>query len=301
MLLYAIIIPQYNNSKISGGENMLDNIKEVVKFNPNKPALFISEARKVLSHYSSWHEAIEIKYVLKDKINVMVETDVFSVNAGEIVFINPYEVHSNVPSENAGAYTLFMIGLDYFDTVGISNINLRRLMIDSQLRIKRHIKNPEVKKIIEKIIQENSTPKDYSDILIPALMQQLFAILFRDEQDTKKNSSLEDRAKNYKTIEPAVIMLRDNYNKSFSGDSLAHACCLNREYFCRVFKKATGKTPIEYQNECRIRIADLLLKQGNMSIKEISQSVGFEDVSYFSRVYKKIKGISPNQKKSKLS
>lgn len=284
-----------------GGEIMLDNIKEVVKFNPDTPPLFISQARGISSYESGLHEVIEIKYVVKGKINVMVETDVFSANTGEIIFINPYEVHSNVPPDGIGEYILFMIGLDYFKSVGISNINLRWLMVDSQLRIKRHIKNPEITKIIEKIILENSSDNDYSDILVSALMQQLFAILFRDEQDAKNNSSLEDRAKNYKTIEPAVIMLRDNYNMSFSGESLAQACSLNREYFCRIFKKTIGKTPIEYQNECRIRIADLLLKQGNMSIKEISQSVGFEDVSYFSRVYKKIKGVSPNQKKSKLS
>ena len=280
---------------------MLENIREVVKFNPDKPPLYISEARKVLGHDSRLHEAIEIKYVLSDKINVMVETDVISADKGEIIFMNPYEVHSNVPAESTGEYALLMIGLDYFNSVGISSINLRRLMIDTQLRIKRHIKNPEISQIIEKIITENSSKNDYSDILVSALMQQLFAIFFRDEQDTKDNSFLEDRAKNYKTIEPAVIMLRDEYNKTFSGDALAQACNLNRDYFCRVFKKAMGKTPIEYHTECRIRIADLLLKQGNMSIKEISQSVGFEDVSYFSRVYKKIKGISPNQKKSKLS
>ena len=280
---------------------MLENIREVVKFNPDKPPLYISEARKVLGHDSRLHEAIEIKYVLRDKINVMVETDVISADKGEIIFMNPYEVHSNVPAESTGEYALLMIGLDYFNSVGISSINLRRLMIDTQLRIKRHIKNPEISQIIEKIITENSSKNDYSDILVSALMQQLFAIFFRDEQDTKDNSFLEDRAKNYKTIEPAVIMLRDEYNKTFSGDALAPACNLNRDYFCRVFKKAMGKTPIEYHTECRIRIADLLLKQGNMSIKEISQSVGFEDVSYFSRVYKKIKGISPNQKKSKLS
>lgn len=280
---------------------MLDNIKENVQFNPDNPQLFISEARKVLGRDSRWHEAIEIKYVLKGRINIMLETDVISADEGEIVFINPYEVHSNVPTDGSGEYALIMVGLDYFDSVGISNINLRRLMIDSQLRIKRRIKNPEIAEIIEKIILENSLQKDYSDILISALMQQLFATLFRDEQFIYDTSSIKDRAKNYKTIEPAVIMLRDDYRKNFSGDSLAHACSLNRDYFCRVFKKAMGKTPIEYQNECRIRMADLLLKQGNMTIKEIAQNVGFEDVSYFSRVYKKIKGISPTKKKSKLS
>ena len=101
----------------------------------------ISDARKVSSYESRWHEEIEIKYILKGKVNIMVETDVFTASEGDIVFINPYEAHSNVPTEDDGAYSLFMIGLDYFNTVGISNINLRWLMIDTQLRIKRHIKN----------------------------------------------------------------------------------------------------------------------------------------------------------------
>lgn len=214
---------------------MYDVVKETVKFNPENPHLFISEARKVICNDSRWHEAIEIKYILKGRVTVMVETDVFSAGAGEIIFINPYEVHSNVPSEGNGEYVLLMIGLDYFNTVGISGINLRQLMTDSQLRVKRHIKRPEISKILETILSENSALDVYSDVLIPALMQQMFALLFRYEQDSTLTASLEDRAKNYKTIEPAVIMLRDDYNKSFSGDILARACNLNREYFCRVF------------------------------------------------------------------
>ena len=58
---------------------------------------------------------------------------------------------------------------------------------------------------------------------------------------------------------------------------------------------------VQYQNECRLRIADVLLKVSTLSISEIAGAVGFQDEAYFSRTYKKSRGLSPMDAKSKLS
>nr|WP_223919452.1 helix-turn-helix transcriptional regulator [Clostridium sporogenes] len=66
-------------------------------------------------------------------------------------------------------------------------------------------------------------------------------------------------------------------------------------YFCRTFKQMTGKTTTEYINEVRLKRSIKLLKDGNMNITEISINCGFNDVNYFSRLFKKSYGVSPTK------
>ncbi|MNM81120.1 HTH-type transcriptional activator Btr [compost metagenome] len=65
------------------------------------------------------------------------------------------------------------------------------------------------------------------------------------------------------------------------------------DYFTRVFKKTTGKSPVEYLNEIRIKHAKQLLLSTNDSMRSIAQNVGFSDEFYFSRKFKSMSGKSP--------
>ena len=67
------------------------------------------------------------------------------------------------------------------------------------------------------------------------------------------------------------------------------------EYFCRLFKQYTGKTPIEYLNNYRIEQAAKLLIETNDSITDIAFDCGFENTSYFIRKFKAQKSATPKQ------
>ena len=68
---------------------------------------------------------------------------------------------------------------------------------------------------------------------------------------------------------------------------------LDRSYLHRIFKAATGASPQEYLLDLRIRKACDLLQRTDLSVSIISRSVGYEDTLYFSRLFKKKKGVSP--------
>ena len=96
-------------------------------------------------------------------------------------------------------------------------------------------------------------------------------------------------------VEEALTYLESNYTNNISVQSLADSIGLNRSYLHRLFKSATGSSVQEYLLDLRIRKACTLLKSTVLPVAIISLSVGYEDTLYFSRLFKKKKGVSPSR------
>ena len=96
-------------------------------------------------------------------------------------------------------------------------------------------------------------------------------------------------------VEETLTYLETNYSNNISVQSLADSVGLNRSYLHRLFKSATGSSLKEYLLDLRIRKACSLLKSTDLPVAIISHSVGYEDTLYFSRLFKKKKGLSPSQ------
>ena len=76
---------------------------------------------------------------------------------------------------------------------------------------------------------------------------------------------------------------------------------LSNSRYVAIFKNQTGKSPNEYIIDLRLQLAKSLLENTNMSIKQISERVGYNDQYFFSRLFKKHLGVSPqNYRKDKL-
>lgn len=101
--------------------------------------------------------------------------------------------------------------------------------------------------------------------------------------------------KNYSSpIRKAIEYIRINLNQDLSLDTISGALNLNPYELSRQFKKETGKTLTEIINNRRINEAIYILENENISITDIALMVGFNDVNYFTKVFKKIKGITPS-------
>ena len=77
--------------------------------------------------------------------------------------------------------------------------------------------------------------------------------------------------------------------------TLADAAGMTPQYFCTFFQQMTGRSPIEYLNGHRIEVACAQLSLGNYSITDLAYECGFNDLSYFIRVFKRYKGVTPKQ------
>lgn len=101
-------------------------------------------------------------------------------------------------------------------------------------------------------------------------------------------------------IQKAITFIRTNLDQDLSLEAIAAHSLINSCELSRKFKKETGSTITEYINKQRIAEAVALLKNENISITDIAYRVGFNDINYFIRVFKKIEGITPSEyRKSK--
>ena len=116
--------------------------------------------------------------------------------------------------------------------------------------------------------------------------QLLWILLHPDEEKKDGKGSKSDM----KEITDYILT---HYKEAITRETLAGLAGLSPSHFSHVFKRRTGKSPIEYLTEIRIRRAKELLVTSNKRLKEIAENVGYRDEFYFSRMFKKNIGLSP--------
>ena len=249
---------------------------------------------------SLFHEEVELKYIVSGNLTMLLDDKSISAQAGDIIFINPYEIHSNVVVQgDAAVYHIAVISLDFFS--GNNTPNLRQLFLTQGYRVENLIQHPEAAAITKLLFEELREQGQYYESAVSALLQLLFVILLRNHMEKSSCIDHGEQLGLYSKIAPAVLKIREEYTKPFSTDELAALCNMSRFYFCRVFKQAMGTTPGQYQTDYRLKIADILLCRPEWRISQIAQAIGFEDAAYFSRCYKKNRGISPQKSRAILS
>ena len=95
-----------------------------------------------------------------------------------------------------------------------------------------------------------------------------------------------------------IFRINNQYLKSLQSmslDAVARHVHLNPAYFSSLFKQSTGSSFKEYLNMVRVEESKRLLTNTNYSVIDIAIATGFEDQSYFSKVFKKYTGLTPKQ------
>lgn len=104
-----------------------------------------------------------------------------------------------------------------------------------------------------------------------------------------------DQNQSYYAIRQGVEALRRDWNRNERIEVYAELCGVTPAYFYRCFRKWAGQSPVEYRNALRLSHAQAMLRNTDMQIREIAETVGFEDPFYFCRVFSKQFGQSPRQ------
>ena len=98
---------------------------------------------------------------------------------------------------------------------------------------------------------------------------------------------------NDKNVIAALKFIDENLTHRITVDDIAAAVHLSRDHLAHSFKRELGRSVIDYVNERRMLLAKSLIQSGEMSLSDVSDTLGYESYSYFSRVFKRYFGVSP--------
>jgi transcriptional regulator GlxA family with amidase domain len=102
-------------------------------------------------------------------------------------------------------------------------------------------------------------------------------------------------------IRRAQEYINEYFSAQFTVDELAQRTGMSARNFTRRFKQATGETPLTYMHKLRISYARHLLETDFRSIQEVCYKVGYEDIPFFRRVFKRYTGLTPKEYKQRFA
>jgi AraC-like DNA-binding protein len=134
------------------------------------------------------------------------------------------------------------------------------------------------------------------ELAVKSHLYKLLALLVRGQEATMRNAvEYNSRIKELERLAPVFHEIDNRYKEQLTVQELADLVGLSRYHFSRLFKQLTDKTLVEYINLVRINKSESLLRDGRLTISEVALQTGFNDIYYFSRMFKKLKKMPPSE------
>ena len=240
------------------------------------------------------HQFSELFYVLSGKGVFYIEDEIVPVEADDLMIINPHVEHTektlpNDPME----YIVFGVEGLAFSFDDPDSDNTKGYSYYSYGADKSQLIN-----FAQLMVKEFRDKKPGFELVCHGLLQVLLIFISRKQHlnvisDTSFQLSKECAlAKRY---------IDANYSKNITLDSLAEITHINKFYLAHSFTECMGQSPINYLTEVRLAASKQQLTTSNMSIAQIATNNGFSSQSYFSQIFKKKVGITPQQYRKRNS
>ena len=266
---------------------------EIVDFVPQSHLRIWYNTQK--EGYSTHHHAAaEIIYCIENLYTVSIGKDVYNLNAGDILFIPPDTIHHIKGGE--GIRFIFLIDLmplqDFFDYNVIETVTMYPLFLSESTpgplyaRIKDHLKY---------ITDTYFRSQSMWELMIFSRLIQMYADIGRFNFSQREDHSENENSLIYYEKFAGLLNYIDTHlSESLSLDWAADYTGFSKYYFLRLFKEYTGMTYYDHLLHKRIQAAQRLL-YSNESVTNIAIRTGFNNLTSFSRSFKKLTGVSPSQ------
>lgn len=207
---------------------------------------------------------------------------------GDIVYLPPLlEYSSQFYDQSSEQPHVILINMLFTDEAGES------FYLADSLKVFKVIDKASMQKLFFDAFKANNHPvKDMAQIKSNAY--RLLSYL----GTTDKNKNLVQGK--YKCIIDGINYLENDTKQELSIEEIAKMCNVSSTYFRRLFKEYSGISPIQFRINKIISNAKELLADGNMNIVAISDYLGFDNVTYFSKMFKKCVGCTPKEYKNRL-
>ncbi len=235
--------------------------------------------------YPHWHETIELLYFTEGEAVIYCDEREYRVSAGDIIFVNPMETHNGMLLSKAKKFYVLHISPLWFD-----------LITDKEfIYIENKIRDEDAVALFDALIAEEER-KEYG--YKTAVKRDTFSLLthlLRNHTERRVDLREQPRHIEHKRLLNGILdYIHHHYDEPLTVLRLSEQFYISPSHLSHLFKTHLQKGVIAYCNEYRITKAKMLLRSGKAPITEVANEVGFDDINYFSRVFKKLTDKTPS-------
>lgn len=249
--------------------------------------LYITQA-----HYDrDWHSVAhthhftELFYVTEGTGEFLVENESLSVKEGDLIVVNPNVSHTEAGYQGA-PFSYIVLGVNglqlksdlkpHSESYSIHNFNIYQ---------------DEIFFYLKTLVKEARDMKENYEAICQNLLEILILSFVRKTHAPLIVAPTTKATKECRFIEQ---YLEEHYPENITLEDLSRMTYLNKYYLVHAFKEYKGTSPINYLIEKRVNESKHLLKTTNYPVSKIATLVGFSSQSYFSQVFRKETGLTPN-------
>lgn len=242
-----------------------------------------------------YHDYYEIYYMLSGRRIYFIRDRSYSVEQGDLVFINKNELHKTMQTGEA-SHERVIIHLDDATIKRLSSNHSAFLLTPFQqqghiIRLPRQ-EQLVIEGIIRKMLTEISVKGTGYELVPSCAVTELLltAARFLEQHEPV---SLHNDTPIHAKISEVIRYINAHYEDPLRLSTLAQQFFISPYYLSRMFKEMTGFTFSDYVILTRIKEAQRLLRESTLSITDIAVSVGFDNFSHFGKTFKKTTRLSP--------
>lgn len=243
-----------------------------------------------------WHTNFEVIHVISGKLFLHLDNVQYVLNENDVAFVGCGAMHRAEPE--GGIYECAV-----FDLSIISGYKTTKIFEYIGPLISQ---NAEVDAICasaagyaRSLFPIAAREESFYELEIASVISSMLCELYR--AGAIRNITPESKKISHRRSVMAQLIdeIEKNYSQKITLADLAESAQINEKYLCRFFKEFTGFTPIDYINRLRIDKACYQLAVNKMSVTEAAYECGFNELSYFSKCFRKYMGMTPGAYRTK--
>ena len=254
------------------------------------PIIFHMDVVRNTRVFPHWHENVEFLCCFEGSGTVISDSEEIEMHKGDTVIINSKHIHS-ITSNNCVKYYCLIIDSGFFRENGI-DVNLFKF----QNKITdRHITDL-MRNIHDAYINLNSDIYIAENKTAISVFTTYIAKNYSCKVNQKKSVS-----KNNEAVIKAIEYINNNYQRKLTIEEISCVAGYSKYHFLRLFKDATGYTPVDHINATRCEKAKSMLLESTEPISKICLDCGFDNPSYFTKIFKNYHHCLPLEFRKKYS
>lgn len=268
-------------------EKMTDAVPEQIRF-----------------HIMHWHNDFQFTYVEQGEIECVTLEHRYVLRKGEAAFINEGVLHQIIPSEN-GAYKTFRFPrtLVSFYLGSPASRDVNRIASDVNLPVYAFTYTTSgyqtIRALLQELISLEQQPIPFYEYTVLTVLARLWLTLLQYTQSTQVVVDAFIKKTQTQRMRMFLQYIDKHYAKEISLDMLAQSAHVSKSECLRCFQRVMNITPYKYLMEFRLAKAERLLVDSDLSIGDIVEQTGFNQMSYFGKCFRKKTGFSPREYRQK--